>query len=105
MGVGGRGGMLLCQPPYTHAHTYTHTQSPTACLSPMALSALLSGSWLDGDVERKVCLCILPALGQRAHTHVHAYTHTDTHTLAHEGTLTQSGVRTHKWGCRYTHIM
>lgn len=51
------------------------------CVSPPSHTynaSLLTRSWLVGDVKRKVCLCILPAPGQRAPTHVHApQTHTD----------------------------
>lgn len=56
------GGMLLCQPPMTHTYTNTHALKMTNCLpvlQPCLSTALLCGSWLDGDAERKVCFCIL----------------------------------------------
>lgn len=99
------GGCYCVTPPHlppSLAHTLVDTQAhtkkkitnclpaclPAALLWPCLSAALLAGSWLDGDVERKVCLCILPAFGQGANTH------TQKHSLRY----------TH-WKCRHTYYV
>lgn len=68
----GGGAVLLCQPPPPTLYIHTQTQNnqlPASVLWSCLSAALLGRSWLNGDVERKVCLYILPVLGQRAPTH------------------------------------